>query len=358
MVSDRLERVISVMNREVPDRVPWAIWGHFPAIPWLKRYSWEKANRDGEESAKAHLALLRALDYKMDMLKVTPFYRFMACQWGSKFHWENNDESPPTMEVCVKEPKDWGKLWVLDPRKELREALRSVEILARDLYDMPFIYSIPSPIVQALHGVSDPQRVYADMNEQPDALKEGLETITQTTIDFAKECIAEGATGVFFGVGGGGDIWSRMNQNQLEEYALFYDKKILDAVSDAPIKLMHICSAKGENPQKNGKLMENGWFKKYPVNMINWDAHEYTWLDKAKEIYGDSLALCGGLNRETTLRTGSPAEVEAEVKKAIQDAGEGGGFMVGPGCTVNQDMPRENYNAVGRAIIKHGYYRR
>lgn len=262
------------------------------------------------------------------------------------------------MEVCVKEPKDWGKLWVLDPRKELREALRSVEILARDLYDMPFIYSIPSPIVQALHGVSDPQRVYADMNEQPDALKEGLETITQTTIDFAKECIAEGATGVFFGVGGGGDIWSRMNQNQLEEYALFYDKKILDAVSDAPIKLMHICSAKGENPQKNGKLMENGWFKKYPVNMINWDAHEYTWLDKAKEIYGDSLALCGGLNRETTLRTGSPAEVEAEVKKAIQDAGEGGGFMVGPGCTVNQDMPRENYNAVGRAIIKHGYYRR
>jgi uroporphyrinogen decarboxylase len=358
MTSDRYERVISAIHQEIPDRVPWTLWGHFPAVPFLKYFSWEKANRDGEESAKAHLALLRALDYKMDMLKVTPFYRFMACQWGSKFHWENNDESPPTMEVCVKETKDWSKLWVLDPRKELREALRSVEILARDLYDMPFIYSIPSPIVQALHGVSDPQRVYADMKEQPDALKEGLETITQTTIDFAKECIAEGATGIFFGVGGGGDIWSRMNQNQLEEYALFYDKKILDAVSDAPIKLLHICSAKGENPQKNGKLMETGWFKKYPVNMINWDAHEYTWLDKAKEIYGKKFAICGGLNRITTLRTGTPAQVEEEVKKAIEDAGEGGGFMVGPGCTVNQDMPRENYNAVGRAIIKHGYYRR
>jgi uroporphyrinogen decarboxylase len=46
------------------------------------------------------------------------------------------------------------------------------------------------------------------------------------------------------------------------------------------------------------------------------------------------------------------------VKKAIDDAGEGGGFMLGPGCTVYQDMPRENYNAVGRAVIRHGYYKR
>jgi hypothetical protein len=61
MESDRYERVITVMNRGIPDRVPWAIWGHFPAIKWLKRYSWEKADRDGEESAKAHLALLQAL---------------------------------------------------------------------------------------------------------------------------------------------------------------------------------------------------------------------------------------------------------------------------------------------------------
>ena len=46
------------------------------------------------------------------------------------------------------------------------------------------------------------------------------------------------------------------------------------------------------------------------------------------------------------------------MKKAIEDASEGGGFMLGPGCTVYQDMPLANYNAVGRATIRHGYYRR
>ncbi|MBL7079141.1 hypothetical protein ISS39_02330 [Candidatus Bathyarchaeota archaeon] len=356
-MSDRYERVMAAMRRDVPDRVPWALWGHFPAVPFLKYYSWEKANRDGEESARAHMALLRSLDYKMDLLKVTPFYRFMACQWGSKFRWEDNDESPATMDVTVKTPGDWEKLWVLDPRKELREALRCVEILAKELYGMPFIYTIPSPIVQALHGVSEPERVYTDMVENPDALREGLETITQTTIDFAKEVMAEGATGVFFGIGGGGDIWSRMTREQLEEYALGYDKRVLEAVGDAPVKLLHICSAGGEDPQKDGGLMEEGWFKNYPVDAINWDDALFTPLEKAKEIYGDRFCIVGGVDRNRTLLEGTSRHVEAAVKDAIERAGRGGSFIVGPGCTLNAHTPLENYNAVARAVEKYGRYK-
>ncbi|MDH5201040.1 MAG: hypothetical protein OEW93_09150, partial [Candidatus Bathyarchaeota archaeon] len=275
MESERYERVMAAMRREVPDRVPWALWGHFPAVPFLRHYSWEKANRDGEESARAHIALLRALDHKMDLLKVTPFYRYMACGWGSRFRFVDNDEHEETVEVFVKETDDWGRLWVLDPRKELRENLRCVEVLARELYGMPFIYTVASPIVQALHGVSSPERVYADMEEQPDALKEGLETITQTCIDFARACVDEGAAGVFFGIGGGGQIWSRMIRGQLEEYALAYDSRVLEAV-DAPIKLLHVCSNQQEDPQKDGGLMEDGWFANYPVDAINWYDRSFT----------------------------------------------------------------------------------
>jgi len=240
--------------------------------------------------------------------------------------------------------------------KELREYVRCCEVLARDLRRMPFIYTVPSPIIQAMNGVGTLERVMEDMRSRPGALREGLETITETTIEFAKACVDAGATGVFYGIGGGGRVWRELSRDQLEEYAYGYDKRVLDAV-DCPIKLMHICSTPQGSPQDKN-LMESGWFKKYPVDCINWDAHEYTWLDKAKEVYGDSFAICGGLNRATTLRTGTPKQVEAEVRKAIEDAGEGGGFMLGPGCTVYQDMPRENYNAVGRAVIKYGYYKK
>lgn len=49
-------------------------------------------------------------------------------------------------------------------------------------------------------------------------------------------------------------------------------------------------------------------------------------------------------------------QVEAEVKKAIDDCLGGGGFMIVPGCAIYQDTPFENINANGRAISKYGIY--
>ena len=292
----------------------------------------------------------------MDLLKVTPFYRFMAGQWGSKFKWIDNEESPITVDVCVRKTSDWEKLWVLDPRKELREHIRCVEILSRELYGMPFIYTIPSPIVQALHGISDPQQVYKDMKENPDALKEGLETITQTTLDFAKECIAQGVTGIFYGIGGGGDIWSRMTREQQSEYALYYDLKILKSIQEASIKILHICSAYGEDPQNNGGYMEEGWFKQFPVDAINWYDPSFTPLEKAKKIYGKKFGIVGGVDHRDLMQKGTPKQVEAAVKDALERTKQEGGFMIGPGCTLTTNVPLENYNAVARAVMKYGKY--
>ncbi len=359
MTSDRYDRVLTASRRKQPDRVPWALWGHFPAVPFLQYYSWEKANRDGEELAKAHIALLNVLDYKMDLLKVTPFYRFMAYQWGSKFRFTNNNEVVETVDVLVKEAKDWQKLWVLDPKKELREHIRSVTILSREIgRGMPFIYTVPSPLVQAIHGIGSPNRVYTDMQSHPDLLVEGLETITQTCIDFARACIDEGAAGIFLGIGGGGELWSRMTRDQLEKYALPYDQKVLNSVKHAAIKLLHICSNETENPQLNGGLMEEGWFKQYSVDIINWWDSNFTSCETAKQIYRDHFCVLAGVDHRYLMRQGSPQQVEEQVKAVLDTASSGGGFILGPGCTLYQDTPLENMNAVGRAIEKYGRTRR
>jgi uroporphyrinogen decarboxylase len=213
-------------------------------------------------------------------------------------------------------------------------------------------------MVQALHHLSNPEQFYADMKTQPDALKEGIETITQTCIDFSKACIDEGATGIFFGIGGGGEIWSRMKKEELEEYALKYDKKLLKSIQDAPIKFLHICNNLEENPQKNGGLFEDGWFRKYPVDAINWwdTDPSFTSAKKAKKIYGNDFCIAAGISHRTTLLNGTPEQVEKEVKASIMDAGKDGGFIIGPGCTLRQETPYENYNAVGRAVEKYGKY--
>lgn len=353
MRSERYERVMTAINREVPDRVPWTLWGHFPALPFLHYYSWEKANRDGEELAQSHVALVNELDYKMDLLKVTPFYRFMAYHWGSQFRFTNNNEVVETIEVIVQEPADWKKLWVLDPAKELREHVRAVSILSHKIgHRLPFIYTVPSPIVQALHGIATPSRVYEDMKTHPDLLKEGLATITQTCIDFSQACVDEGASGIFFGIGGGGDLWSRMTRQQLEEYTLYYDVQVLDSVQHAPIRLLHICSNENEDPQRCGGLMENGWFKRYPVNAINWWDTNFTPWREAKKIYGDQFCIVAGIDHRQTMRYGTPQQVDDHVKSSIEAAVDGG-FIIGPGCTLYQDTPLENFNAVARAVERY-----
>jgi len=161
-------------------------------------------------------------------------------------------------------------------------------------------------------------------------------------------------SGIFFGIGGGGRIWTELTKPQLEEYALAYDRRVIEAV-DCPIKLMHICSTTEGNPRR---LFEEGWFRNYPVTAVNWAAHSWTPVGLGKRLFGDRFCVVGGLDHEGTLRTGTPEQVEEQVKRAIDDAAEGGGFIIGPGCTVFQDMPYENYNAVGRAVVKYGAYRR
>jgi uroporphyrinogen decarboxylase len=359
MKSERYERVMAAMNREVPDRVPWAVWAHAPAIRFLKYYSWEKAHRDGAELANAHVALLRELDYKMDLLKVTNFYSLMTIPWGAKYLWTDNEELPELKDVPVKKTEDWSKLWVLDPKKELKEHVRATSILSRKIgRTVPFIYSFANPLIQAAYGVSTPDRFFEDMKNNPDAIKEGLETIAQTCIDFGRAVVDEGASGIFYGIGWARPgYWDGFTRSQLEEYAVGYDEKVLNAI-DAPIKMLHICSSEKSNPQVDGGLMEDGWFKKFPGNAINWWDYSHTPVSVAKKIYGDKFCIISGVDHKETMLSGTPQQIEAQVKAAIEGAGEGGGLIVAPGCCVHQATPLENFNALARAVKKYGEYRR
>ena len=103
--------------------------------------------------------------------------------------------------------------------------------------------------------------------------------------------------------------------------------------------------------------MEEGWFKNYPVDAINWDDSLFTPVEKAKKIYGEKFCIIGGIDRKKALLEGTPRQVEEAVKDAIERAGRGGGFIVGPGCTLNANTPLENYNAVARAVEKYGRYK-
>lgn len=61
-----------------------------------------------------------------------------------------------------------------------------------------------------------------------------------------------------------------------------------------------------------------------------------------KRDFGDALCFHGGLDVQTVLSQGTPAQVRAEVVRLCQVLGEGGGFILAPTNNIMPETPIEN----------------
>lgn len=68
-----------------------------------------------------------------------------------------------------------------------------------------------------------------------------------------------------------------------------------------------------------------------------------------KAEFGDRLCFHGGIDMQDLLPKGSPAQVEAEVRRYCKVLGAGGGYILGPAHLFQPDVPPENILAVYRA---------
>lgn len=68
-----------------------------------------------------------------------------------------------------------------------------------------------------------------------------------------------------------------------------------------------------------------------------------------KREYGRDLTFCGGLNTQQLLPGGTPEEIRQEVNRLGEEMGQGGGYILEPGITVQGDVPAENLIAAVEA---------
>jgi len=81
---------------------------------------------------------------------------------------------------------------------------------------------------------------------------------------------------------------------------------------------------------------------------------ERTDMVKAKEVLGGHHCITGGVP-PTILEAGTPSEVEEYCKKLIKVCGKGGGFILGPGSSIDCAKP-ENLKAMVDAAHNYGWY--
>lgn len=74
-----------------------------------------------------------------------------------------------------------------------------------------------------------------------------------------------------------------------------------------------------------------------------------------KDEFGNRLCYWGTIDVQRTLPFGSPADVEAEVRRRLQTIGKGGGLVLSPTHHVQLDTPLENFWAMVNTIVNTPY---
>ncbi|MEM2715867.1 MAG: uroporphyrinogen decarboxylase family protein, partial [Candidatus Thermoplasmatota archaeon] len=78
-------------------------------------------------------------------------------------------------------------------------------------------------------------------------------------------------------------------------------------------------------------------------------------LKEIKEKYGDKISLMGNIST-TFMLFAKPDQVEEVCKKAIDDAGKNGGFILSTGDQLGRDTPEENIFKMIEVARNYGRY--
>ncbi len=92
------------------------------------------------------------------------------------------------------------------------------------------------------------------------------------------------------------------------------------------------------------------------LNPIQSSAGKMSDLVELKKQFGGKLVFCGAIDTHHYLPKGTPEDVRQEVKRVIEILAPGGGFMVSSVHTIMDDVPAENILAMVDAVEEFGKY--
>ena len=320
-----VERLKRCLSGESVDRIPVALWRHFPVD-----------DNHPDSLARAVVAFQETYDF--DFVKITPSSSFCVKDWGARDQWQGNPEgSCAYVEHPVKRHEDWQKIKPLDPNKgHLADQLEAIRLIKKGLPEgTPYIQTIFNPLSQAKNLVGK-ENLSVHLRQTPEFAIKALNAITETTIEFIRAAIQIGIDGIFFAVQHAQA--NLLSPAEYDEFGIPFDLEILKEVKDLWLNVAHL----------HGKDVYFGKISQYPVDVINW--HD---LETPPDLHTGKLlfpgAVCGGLRQWETLVYGTPEKVTEEANQAMELAGSER-FILGTGCVLPITAPHTNIMAARMAV--------
>ena len=233
----------------------------------------------------------------------------------------------------IQYPQDWAKMPFykkdfyqpqLDVVAGLVKAAKAEALVLVTLY---------SPFMCAGHTTSD-ALISAHIREDPEAVKKGMQIITDSLMGFVKECVRLGVDG-FYHSTQGGEAHRFQDQASFQECVKPYDLILMKEIRQTSLfNILHVCDYQDSYDDLSP-------FLDYPGQVVNCNPQVGN-----RKLSGAEISrmfrrpFMGGLERKGILATGSPEAVRREVEVVLKEAPDK--FILGADCTVPSETSWDN----------------
>lgn len=238
----------------------------------------------------------------------------------------------------LQKPADWTKLKLakLDFYEPLLQTVR--ELVKAEKKNSLILMTLYSPFMCAGHCASAPV-LLQHLEENPEAVKKGLDILTESQMLFVNACIKEGVDGFYTSTQGcEANRFSR--PDVFTKYIKPYDLVAMKHIaSKCQFNILHVCDYVA--PYANYDSVYD-----YPGHVVNVNTKL-----KGREVSAQELIakfkrpFMGGMDRHGIIGNGTPQQIEAEIRKVV--AGTPRPFILGADCTVEANT---NWDTLKHAI--------
>jgi uroporphyrinogen decarboxylase len=340
---DSLERTFAVLDHKVPDRVPVALHNFLMAVR-MTGADFGEVLRSGEMLAEAQLAAWR--EFGHDVIMHENGVCAEAEALGCEIHYPGNS-APHVKEPVLKSLDDLAKLRIPDPETTfpLNEMLKATRILVQETEGKVFIMGRadqgPVALALALMGPENFLLAAGDDALRPKVLQL-LDFTTRVNVVYGEAQRRAGAHGSSIGSVGSSLISPRM----YDEFELPGDRNFCDALRAAGCRsFVHSC---GNETRVLGHLMSCGadCLELDPLT----DPSTCKWDTQGK------VSVLGMLDAHGILRRGTADEIRQHTLDIMRIMAPGGGFLMGPGCSLPPETPEASIHVVMECARTAGVY--
>lgn len=344
------ERVLTASKGKKPDRVP--------VMPYIGNYGAAVAgvpicqyNTNGKVMAEAQIRAWEVL--KLDTVVAQSDNYYMAEGYGCQICQPENS-TPYVTKHAIDRLEDIDKLQPLNPYSgRMAVYLEAVSILKKEFGGEVAVrgcgtgpFSLAGHLLDMQTFLMEIACAEADEDvERQQLLLQLMEISSDGLIAFLNAIVEAGSD--FAVCGDSAASLDLISPSIYEKYVFPFEQKVFKAITPTcekygAVKLLHIC---GDTSLILPKMAATG------TDILEID-HKVK-LEKARKLAGDHICLVGNLDPVSVLMQGTPEQVQAAARQAIEAAGQNGAYMLGSGCEVAIQTPVENILAMKE--IGHQY---